>query len=383
MRLVHSEPGITRTEASDRLSLASGATTELIERLRGARLLGEHPAPRSGPGRPTTSLHAHPLGPLVIVVDLRTAGWRVLLGDLAGETSEVEAGFYGDEQPAQFLPRIARSVTRAAEQSRGRARAVAVVVAGTVTGSRLLQFATRGWSEADLGMLTEGLPASSPLRLLAGNDATLGGLAEARTGAARGARVALHILVAVGVGGVLLVDEQPMTGARGAGGEYGHLPFGDPELVCPCGARGCWDLMVDGRALARHRGDPPPDDPVAYATRLLGDLTRGVISDPAARHAIELVAHDLGAGIAGLVNLHDPELITIAGVAPLIRHAAPEAFDRGYQNGLMTFHRRETPAILDGLHGDEGPVLGALSLGVDEITSPTALARWGELTSGG
>lgn len=380
LRLVHARPGITRTEASDRLSLTSGAATELIERLRDARLLGERPAPRSTPGRPTTSLHAHPLGPLVIVVDLRTAGWRVLLGDLAGETFEVERGSYGNEQPAQFLSRIARSVTRAAEQSRGRARAVTVVVAGTVTGTRLLQFATRGWDEADLGVLTDGLPAHSRLRLLAGNDATLGGLAEARTGAARGARVALHILVAVGVGGVLLVDGQPMTGARGAGGEYGHLPFGDPELVCPCGAHGCWDVMVDGRALARHRGDVPPDDPIAYATRLLDDLVHDRRTDETTRHAAESVARALGAGVAGLVNLHDPETTTLAGVAPLIRRAAPEAFDRAYREGLMRFHRSEVPTLLDSVHGDEGPVLGALSLGIDEITSAAALAEWAGLT---
>lgn len=271
-----------------------------------------------------------------------------------------------------------RSVTRAAEQSRGRARAV--VVAGTVTDSRLLQFATRGWNEGNLGLLTDGLPARIKFPLLVGNDATLGGLTEARTGATRRARVALHILVAVGVGGVLLVDGQTMTRTRG---EYGHLPFGDPELVCPGGARGCWDLMVDGRALARHRGDPPPDNPIAYAMRLLDGVTRGAISDPAARQAVEFVARSLGAGIAGLVNLHDAETTAIAGVAPLIRHAAPEACDRGYQEGLMVFQRGEVSAILDSFHSDEGPVLGALSLSIDEITSPAALAQWGKLTPRG
>jgi predicted NBD/HSP70 family sugar kinase len=318
-----------------------------------------------------------------VVVDLRSAGWRVLLGDLVGETTEIAAGSYRDQQPAQFLPRIARSVTAAVEQGHGRARAVAAVVAGTVTGARLLQFATRGWDEADLGLLTSGLPEHAKLPLTVGNDATLGGLAEARTGAARDAAVALHILVAVGVGGVLLVNGQPVTGARGAGGEYGHLPFGDPELRCPCGARGCWDLMVDGRALARHRGDPPPSDPIAYATQLLADLDHGQANDQGTRRAVEAVAHDLGAGVAGLVNLHDPETTTIAGVAPGIRRAAPDAFASGYRDGLMTFHRRELPAVLDSFHRDEGPVRGALSLGIDEITSPAALAQWTELTPEG
>ena len=319
LRLVHTEPGITRTQVCERLGLASGAAAELIERLRSAHLLAEHRAKERrtraahiGPGRP-------PSGPSGVIVDLQASGWRVMLGDLAGRMTEVAPGSYGSRGPADFLPQIADTVAATTRRGSGRVRVVVAVVAGTVSGTRLLQFATRGWNEADLGILTSKLPLQSGVRLLAGNDATLGGLAEARSGAARTARVALHVLVAEGVGGVLLVDGQPMTGTRGAGGEYGHLPFGDPDLHCPCGARGCWDLMVDGRALARNRGDDQPSDPIAYAERLLHRVRAGQTTDPRDRRAAELTAHALGAGTAGLVNLHDPEVITIAGFAPDIR----------------------------------------------------------------
>lgn len=379
LRLVHAEPGIVRTDACARLGLASGAAAELLGRLRERQLLAEQRAEPSGPGRPTTTLVAHPLGPLVVIVDLRAAGWRVLLGDLVGEMTDVAAGSYGDLDPSGFLPVIAESVGLAVRRSRGRARAVVATVAGTVSDTRLLQFSSRGWREADLAILTSGLPSHLAVRLLAGNDATLGGLAEASTGAARGAGVALHVLVAVGVGGVLLTGGQPMTGTRGAGGEYGHLPFGDPDLRCPCGARGCWDLMVDGRALARHRGDGLPDDPVAYAEQLLRDVGEerdGRAADARDRRAVELTAHALGAGIAGLVNLHDPDVVTIAGLAPALRAAAPDAFARGYADGLMDFHRQDPPDVRDSAYAAEGAVRGALALGIRELTRPTALAQW-------
>lgn len=375
LHLVRAEPGITRRQACDRLALASGAAAELIERLRGARLLAEHRAQRDRPGRPTTVLGAHPRGPLAIIVDLRASGWRVVVGDLGGETNEAGAGSYGGKGPSEFLPEIAEVVAATARSCPGRVRAVVAAVAGTVSGTRLMQFATRGWEDADLGILTSALTPGSEAVLLAGNDATLGGLAEARSGAARTAHVALHILVAVGVGGVLLVDGQPVTGARGAGGEYGHLPLGDPALICPCGAHGCWDLMVDGRALARHRGDEKPDDPFSYGHQILAGLLNGRAA-PGDLRAAELTAEALGAGIAGLVNLHDPDVITIAGLAPALRSAAPQAFTRAYHRGLMTFRRHDPPPVIDGVHGTDGPVQGALSLGFDEITSPAALARW-------
>ncbi|WP_245581177.1 ROK family transcriptional regulator [Propionicicella superfundia] len=381
LRLVHSEPRITRTEARARLGLSSGAAAELIERLRGAGLLAEHRAPPAGPGRPTTTLGAHPRGPLVAVVDLRSGGWRIVLSDLTGGITEVASGVWGDEDLAGRLPAIAGEMARAVSAHAGRIRAVVAAVAGTVSGSRLLQFSTRGWGEADLGVLTGRIEPPGRVRLLAGNDATLGGLAEARTGAARDARVALHVLVAVGVGGVLLVDGRPVTGVQGADGEYGHLPFGDPELRCPCGARGCWDLTVDGRALARHLGAPVPDDPVAYAQGLLDDVRSGRAGDSAQRRAVDLTAHALGAGIAGLVNLHGPEVVTLAGVATDLRAAAPVAFARGFDEGLMRFRRDSPPLVRDGLYSRNGPVRGAIGLGVEEITSPAALAEWGSVTS--
>ena len=377
LRLVHIEPGLTRTQACERLSLASGAAAELIERLRRAQLVAERRAEHSGPGRPTTVLDAHPAGPLVVVVDMRTAGWQVVVGDLVGHTSEAATGTYQDEEPAAFLPRIAGHVTRAVRDGDGRVRAVVAVVAGTVSGTRLLQFATRGWGEeTDLGILVSGRPHDSGVRFLAGNDATLGGLAEAQVGAARGARVALHVLVAVGVGGTLLLDGRPVAGGRGASGEYGHLPFGDPQLRCPCGARGCWDLMVDGRALARRRGDDEPNDPVAYALQLFRELGAGRIAGDRDRRSVEDTARSLGAGLAGLTNLHDPDVITLAGLAPDLRAAAPEAFDRAYRDGLMTFRRHDPPPVLDGIHGTSGPVRGAVAAGIEEITAPDELARW-------
>ena len=49
-------------------------------------------------------------------------------------------------------------------------------------------------------------PAVTCGPVLAGNDATLAGLAEARRGVLRGVPVALHLHVATGIGGVLLTS---------------------------------------------------------------------------------------------------------------------------------------------------------------------------------
>ncbi len=377
--LVRAEPGITRAAAAGRLGIGTGGATDLVARLRKARLLDETPAPAAGRGRPTTVLGAHPDGPQVLAAELRAGDWRLALAGLDGQTKIAAHARHAGGSQRQLLADMAAAIAELRSRQPGRIKAVAVSVAGTVSDARLVQFTTRGWTDVDLSVLTAGLPERAQVPLLVGNDATLAGLAEARSGAARGAGTALHLLVAVGLGGTLVVNGEPVTGAHGAAGEYGHVPFGDRTLVCPCGARGCWDLMIDGRALARHLGDPPPDDPVGYATGLIGGP--GPPADQRTRVACESVAAALGAGIGGLVNMHDPEVVTIGGLAVPLRAAAPQAFADAYRDGLMAFRKSSAPPVRDGAHGDDGPLRGATTWALDHITTEVALAQWAQRDS--
>lgn len=371
LALVRAEPGITRAAAAARLGIGSGGAADLLGRLRAEHLLDEQPAPAQGRGRPTTVLVAHPQGPLVLAADVRAADWQLAIAGFDGVPTTIDAGKHTGKRLPRLLTELGAAIAAAHRREPQRIGAVSVSVAGTVSDSRLVQFTPRGWKDVDLAVLIAALPAHAQLPLLIGNDATLAGLAEARSGAARGARSALHLMVAAGLGGTLVVDGVPVAGARGAAGEYGHVPFGDPRVVCPCGARGCWDLAIDGRALARHLGDGPPADPVGYAQALLdAPATAGT------RRAFAKVATALGAGIGGLVNLHDPDVVTLGGLAVGLRAAAPEAFTAAYLDGLMAYRKTSAPPVRDGLHGDDGPLYGALIQGLDHLTTEGGLAEW-------
>jgi predicted NBD/HSP70 family sugar kinase len=372
--VARSEPGITRAAAAQRLGIGSGGATELVARLRQARLLDETPAPAQGRGRPTRVLGPHADGPLVLAADLRAADWRLALAGIDGSPQVVAQAAYADEELDPVLTQLANAIGAIYRRKSKRLRAIVVSVAGTISGAKLVQFTSRGWNDVDLSVLISKIPDRAGIPLLLGNDATLAGLAEARTGAARSAATALCLIVAQGIGGTLVVNGEPLTGANGAAGEYGHIPFGDPTLVCPCGAHGCWDLTVDGRALARHRGDGPPPDPVGY----VHDLVRRPKRDAATSRAFEAVAASLGRGAGGLVNLHDPEVVTLGGVAALLRAAAPDVFDDAYRDGLMAFRKISPPPVRDAEHGEDGPLHGAVALALDHITTAAGLADWVE-----
>jgi predicted NBD/HSP70 family sugar kinase len=372
---VRRAPGVTRAEVAHRLRLSTGSSTEITARLRELRLLVEAPAVPRGRGRPTGVLRPHPSGPLVLLIELRHDDWRADLATLDGELRAFGAGRHGGgvdgqgggqcDGPEPVLAVLGQLIARARERLGGRLRAVSLAVAATVGDGRLVDASSLGWPPVDLGTLTD-------LPLLIGNDATLAGVAEARSGAASGSRAGLHLLVEAGIGGSLTVDGRPVSGATGAAGEYGHLPFGDRALRCHCGAAGCWELEVNGIALARHLGEPRPASPRGYTVEV---LRRGSAE---ARAAVTAAATALGAGIAGLVNLHDPDVVTLGGLAGPLRAGAPAEFTSAYLAGLMAFRRAQPPPVLDASHGEHGARQGAAAVGLDHITTEAALAGWAE-----
>lgn len=371
---VRRRPGTTRAELARALGMSTSSATEITARLRSLHLLAEAPAPVQGRGRPTTVLQPHPEGPLVLAVELRHEDWRVAVAGLDGHPSSVAVGRHDGAAPDTALRAVAHAVGREHQRHASRVRAVSVAVAGTVVGGQLVQASTLGWGPVDLSVLMRSTGTNEVVPLLVGNDATLGAVAESRTGSATAARTALHLLVEVGVGGALVIDGRPLTGAEGAAGEFGHMPFGDPTLHCPCGARGCWDPEVDGRALARHLGAAPPQDPRSYARRVLDEAPH----HPNAQDAVAAVATALARGTAGLVNAHDPDVVTLGGLAVPLRAAAPEAFGKAYIDGLMTFRRRQPPEVLDAWHGEDGALHGAIALGLDHAITDTALDAWAQ-----
>ncbi|MGR6917729.1 ROK family transcriptional regulator [[Actinomadura] parvosata] len=387
------EPGATRAAVARRLGLSTGSATEITSRLRDLALLAETPATPASRGRPTSVLVPHPEGPVVIAVDLRQEDWRCAVAALDGRPVIEDGGTHRSRAPERVIETVARAVGRLRGRYGERVRAISVAVAATVRHGTVVQSSVLGWDAVNLGALAgnaadSAVPAGdaadltaragdAPVPLLVGNDATLAGLAEARHGVAAGAAAVLHVTVEVGVGGTLVLDGRPLHGATGAGGEFGHLPFGDPGLRCPCGASGCWDLEVDGRAIARHLGDPPPRDPRTYAEQALARVP----ADPAVRDAVGRAATRLARGLAGLINALDPAVVTLGGLAQPLRAAAEPQFAAALADGLMRFRRPAPPPVLPAALGRDGALHGAAVTGLDHVLTEDGLTAWAALRS--
>ncbi len=353
LRVAHTRPGITRADAARQLGIGTGATTELVARLSQASLLAEEPAAPSGArGRPTTALVPHPDGPLVLAAEITHESWRIDVVELGGRTLTSRSATHTGTTWPEVSGTLTAAIAALHTTYEGRLRALGISLPGTVSPALRLDASNLSWHDIDLTTLWPA-PASTPPVFMAGNDASLAAAAESARGAAVGASVALHVRIEAGLGGAVVDQGRLVIGASGTSGEFGHMPFGDPAVVCPCGVRGCWGTAVDGTALARFLGQPSPRDPVTYARRVIAS------NGPAERQAVGMVAAALGRGLAGLVNGLDADLVTLGSIAADLLAAAPTELHTAYTAGLMAIRRDSPPPLLPATLGPDGPIAGA------------------------
>ena len=146
------------------------------------------------------------------------------------------------------------------------------------------------------------------LPVVVDNDANAAAIAEWKVGAGRGVDNMVLLTLGTGIGGGLILDGKPFRGATGAGAELGHLvlQYGGPK--CACGGTGHFETVASGQAADRA------------AKGLLGSASGGAelvvaagSGDEPAVEALAEIGRRLGAGIASLINIFEPELVVVGG----------------------------------------------------------------------
>jgi glucokinase len=142
------------------------------------------------------------------------------------------------------------------------------------------------------------------------NDGNAAAIAEWKLGAGVGTRDMIMLTLGTGIGGGLILDGRPYRGAVGAGAELGHmvLQYDGPQCIGTCQGRGHFEALASGTAANRvARSVLSPDSTAHDLVRLASQ------GDTRAREALAGVGRILGAGIASLVNVFNPELVVVGG----------------------------------------------------------------------
>jgi glucokinase len=205
------------------------------------------------------------------------------------------------------------------------------------------------------------------------NDANCAALAEAQL---LQCDHLVMLTLGTGVGGGVIVGGRIFRGAHGLGAELGHFAVNADGPHCPgnCPNSGCLEAYCSGQALERDATELAEDKPGSRLAHALDDgkvsgrelVTAAEEGDPDALLIFDRFARMLGVGIAGYVNVFQPEHLVIGGGLSRASHLF---FQRAVQGAaaraLPALWRRTHVSLARG--GADAGVIGAGVLAAQEV----------------
>ena len=245
---------------------------------------------------------------------------------------------------------------REIEKQMGRAATVGVGMPGTIsTRTGLVKNANSTWL---IGKpFDKDLSRALEREVRCANDANCLAVSEATDGAGAGKHIVFAVILGTGCGGGIAVDGRVHSGSNGVAGEWGHntLPWMRtdefPGPACYCGKNGCIETWISGTGIEK-------DYERATNTSLRAPeiLARSEAGEPAALAALDRFEDRLARGLAGVINLLDPDVIVMGGGASQI--------SRIYKNVPVlleqyVFGKEADTPLAPAKHGDSSGVRGA------------------------
>ena len=313
----------SRARIAQETGLNKATVSSLVAELTERRLVSAGDVHRAGSvGRPGLIVHLDGATVCGIGVEINVDYAAVLVLDLRGEVLfehriPLDVPALGPDATLDAVAGLVREAAAAAAGHGADPVGVTVAVPGLVRSlDGVATYAPNlGWHDVPvLARLRGRIDLDCPVRV--DNDANLSAIAEWVMGSEARTPDLFYLTGEVGVGGGVIVAGQLLRGAGGLSGEVGHTALGDPDAVCGCGRRGCWETVVGLSALLRYAADA--DDPVHdpgrdLETRLAEIARRADAGDERTRAALRRVGTGLGTGAAVLINLFNPQVVILGG----------------------------------------------------------------------
>jgi predicted NBD/HSP70 family sugar kinase len=372
LETIFREGPITRPEISAATTLSKPTVSAAVSRLEHAGLVhadGTRPGQR---GRNPVAYVVSKRAGFVLGGDIGGTNLRVAAADLFGEPiCDLQRPTTKDGSRAvgvQVLEMISEVIDLAGE-SHGRPLALGISAPGVVdqASGRVTSLAYNVTPEGGFDPL-EVIRDRFDLPVLVDNNVNLAAVGEKWFGLARGVATVVYIAIGAGIGMGVIIDDELVRGAHGAAGEIGYLPLvGDPFDPRHRLHGGLEDEVAAAGILQAFR-QRRTDGPDAASAHEVFELAAS--GDEVARAVVDNVASLLGAAIATVCAILDPELVVLGGGIGASRLLLRPV--RGAAAALVPITARIETSLLGDRAAIQGAIAVALNAAREQMLSQAA-----------
>jgi predicted NBD/HSP70 family sugar kinase len=353
---------ITRPEIAIATELSKPTVSAAVSRLEQSGLIRATGRRTGQRGRnPIAYMVSKQVG-FVVGADIGGSNLRVAAADLFGEPIcdlKQQTTKAGGRALGMQLLEMVTEVIDTAGTIHGRPLALAISTPGIIDQStgRVTSLAYNVAPEGGFDPV-EVIRDRLDIPVLVENNVNLAAVGEKWFGLARGVSTMVFILLGVGIGMGIVIDDEVVRGAHGAAGEIGYLPLSvdpfDPRHRIHGGLED--EIGAAGIVAAYNLGRGDEDPELAAVHEVFELATQG---SAAARSVVEHVAARLGTAIATVCAILDPELIVLGGgigSSPLLLSPV-----RGAAASLVPITARIETSLL----GDRAALRGAIAVALN------------------
>ena len=320
-KLIDQKGPISRIDLSKESLLAPASITKITRELIEAHLIHETTVQEAiSRGRPAVGLQVKNVGWQFLSMRLGRGYLTIALHELGGDVlidTKIDIHEIDQEDVlARLLHEIDEFFQTYSDQL-DRVTSIAITLPGLVNSEKGIVLKMPHYNVENLSLGPEIYKATG-LPVFVANDTRAWALAEKLFGHSQENENSVLISIHHGLGAGIILDGRVLQGRHGNIGELGHIQINPQGRICHCGNRGCLETVASSQAIRTEvaeriaRGERSTLSEIEEVS--VEDICEAAVNgDALAVDVIEHLGQYLGAAIALVINLFNPEKILIGG----------------------------------------------------------------------
>ncbi|MDN3610491.1 ROK family protein [Vibrio ostreicida] len=320
-KLIDQKGPISRIDLSKESGLAPASITKITRELIAAHLIHETTVQEAtSRGRPAIGLQVNNQGWQFLSMRLGRGYLTIALHELGGDVlidTKIDMHEIDQEDVVARLLHEIDEFFQTYAQQLDRVTSIALTLPGLVNSEKGLVLQMPHYNVENLSLGPEIYRATG-LPVFIANDTRAWALAEKLFGHSQDNDNSVLISIHHGLGAGIILDGRLLQGRHGNIGELGHIQIDPQGKRCHCGNRGCLETVASSQAIREEvakrlsRGEPSLLAEINEVS--IEDICEAAANgDPLAVDVVETLGGYLGAAIAIVINLFNPEKILIGG----------------------------------------------------------------------
>lgn len=313
----------TIAELCKEMNLSIPTVTKLIGELQEDGYIQDFGKQETSGGRKPSIYGLNPVSGYFVGVDVLNDRLNCAIVDFKGDKCRVEENIpYKLENTPAALDDLCTKINdfiNSLTVPREKILAIGVNIPGRVNPMAGYSYSVFYFEEKPLDKILE---EKIHIKVYIENDSRAMAYGEYMQGVVDGEKNILFINLSWGLGLGIIINGNLYYGTSGFSGEFGHFCLFENEVLCHCGKKGCLETEASGSALHRILMERYNDGcSTILANKIkqkenisLNDLVDATNKeDMLCIEIMEQIGLNLGKGIAGLINIFNPELVVLGG----------------------------------------------------------------------